>query len=386
MRERVLPRGAEQHPLLRRLRARSASPSLTARCPAASATASATTPRASSPSRRRGTRRSCSPPGASAPALAAGNTVVLKPPEWAPLTCSMLGDLAERGGAAGRACSTSCTGAERGAGAPLTGHRGRRPRRVHRLAGDGAHRLPRRGGGAHARLLRARRQVAVPRLRRLRPGRRRGRRPPTSTTTPGRSALPGRACSWRQAVLEPFLARLRERVAAIVVGDPRAAADHLRPADPPGRARARHARAWRARVEQGAHAALRRRAARTASTTRRRSSPTCRRRPRSCAPRCSARCSRSSPSPTRPRRSRWPTATDYGLAATVFTGSRERSERVGGRSSPARCGSTASTCATSRPRSAARATPGIGREGGRHSFDFYCDVKTVCERTSAFDH
>ena len=27
---------------------------------------------------------------------------------------------------------------------------------------------------------------------------------------------------------------------------------------------------------------------------------------------------------------------------------------------------------------------GIGREGGRHSFDFYCDVKTVCERTSPF--
>jgi len=23
-------------------------------------------------------------------------------------------------------------------------------------------------------------------------------------------------------------------------------------------------------------------------------------------------------------------------------------------------------------------------EGGRHSFDFYCDVKTVCERTVAF--
>ena len=25
---------------------------------------------------------------------------------------------------------------------------------------------------------------------------------------------------------------------------------------------------------------------------------------------------------------------------------------------------------------------GIGREGGRIHFDFYCDVKTVCERTS----
>jgi acyl-CoA reductase-like NAD-dependent aldehyde dehydrogenase len=32
------------------------------------------------------------------PALAAGNTVVLKPPEWAPLTCSLLGDLAAQAG------------------------------------------------------------------------------------------------------------------------------------------------------------------------------------------------------------------------------------------------------------------------------------------------
>ncbi len=32
------------------------------------------------------------------PALAAGNTVVVKPPEWAPLTCSMLADIAEEAG------------------------------------------------------------------------------------------------------------------------------------------------------------------------------------------------------------------------------------------------------------------------------------------------
>ncbi len=31
-----------------------------------------------------------------APALAAGNTVVLKPPEWAPLTASLLGDIARQ--------------------------------------------------------------------------------------------------------------------------------------------------------------------------------------------------------------------------------------------------------------------------------------------------
>src|SRR5579864_1456222 len=55
------------------------------------------------------------------PALAAGNTVVLKPPEWAPLTCSMLGDLAERAGLPpGVLNIVHGSGAQ--AGAPLTGH------------------------------------------------------------------------------------------------------------------------------------------------------------------------------------------------------------------------------------------------------------------------
>src|SRR5215204_211696 len=55
------------------------------------------------------------------PALAAGNTVVVKPPEWAPLTCSMLGDLAlEAGLPPGVLNVVHGTGAE--AGAPLTGH------------------------------------------------------------------------------------------------------------------------------------------------------------------------------------------------------------------------------------------------------------------------
>src|SRR5262249_43139535 len=55
------------------------------------------------------------------PALAAGNTVVLKPPEWAPLTCSMLGDLADQAGVPpGVLNIVHGTGAA--AGAPLTGH------------------------------------------------------------------------------------------------------------------------------------------------------------------------------------------------------------------------------------------------------------------------
>jgi 5-carboxymethyl-2-hydroxymuconic-semialdehyde dehydrogenase len=57
------------------------------------------------------------------PALAAGNTVVLKPPEWAPLTASLLADImAEAGVPAGVFNVVQGTGLE--AGAPLTTHPG----------------------------------------------------------------------------------------------------------------------------------------------------------------------------------------------------------------------------------------------------------------------
>ena len=57
------------------------------------------------------------------PALAAGNTVVLKPPEWAPLTASLLADItAEAGLPPGVFNVVQGTGVE--AGAPLTAHPG----------------------------------------------------------------------------------------------------------------------------------------------------------------------------------------------------------------------------------------------------------------------
>ena len=57
------------------------------------------------------------------PALAAGNTVVLKPPEWAPLTASLLADIADEAGVpAGVFNVVQGTGAQ--AGAPLTRHPG----------------------------------------------------------------------------------------------------------------------------------------------------------------------------------------------------------------------------------------------------------------------
>lgn len=57
------------------------------------------------------------------PALAAGDTVVVKPPEWAPLTASLLADIAHEAGLpAGVLNVVQGTGAE--AGAPLTRHPG----------------------------------------------------------------------------------------------------------------------------------------------------------------------------------------------------------------------------------------------------------------------
>ena len=57
------------------------------------------------------------------PALAAGNTVVLKPPEWAPLTASLLADITKEAGLPDGVFNV-VQGTGRDAGAPLTRHDG----------------------------------------------------------------------------------------------------------------------------------------------------------------------------------------------------------------------------------------------------------------------
>ena len=67
--------------------------------------------------------------------------------------------------------------------------------------------------------------------------------------------------------------------------------------------------------------------------------------------------------------------TDYGLAATLVTGDRDRAERV---SAALRAGTVWINCFFVRDLSApfgGSGRSGIGREGGTWSFDFYCDVK-----------
>ena len=81
------------------------------------------------------------------PALAAGNTVVLKPPEWAPLTCSMLADIAREAGLpSGVLNVVQGTGAD--AGASLAAHPG-----IDRISFTGSPVTARRVGRAAAESL-----------------------------------------------------------------------------------------------------------------------------------------------------------------------------------------------------------------------------------------
>ena len=113
-----------------------------------------------------------------APALAAGCTVVLKPAEWSPLSCSLLADLVEEAGLPPGVFNL-VQGIGEEAGAALVAHPARPARLFHGLARD---RPPdRRLGRPQPRSLHggARRQEPVPRLRgrRSRCGRPESRRP-----------------------------------------------------------------------------------------------------------------------------------------------------------------------------------------------------------------
>jgi aminomuconate-semialdehyde/2-hydroxymuconate-6-semialdehyde dehydrogenase len=314
------------------------------------------------------------------PALAAGNTVVLKPPEWAPLTCSLLGDLAERAGLPpGVLNIVHGSGAQ--AGAPLTGHHG-----VDRVAFTGSPLTARtvyRDAAVHL----------TPVSFEL------GGKSPfivfadcdldaAAATAAyqydnsGQVCLAGTRLLVEDAVLEPFLERFREHVQRIVVGDPRQPATTYGPLIHPVALDRVTARVERAR-EEGARLLFGGQPLEGLyyPPTLFDSVP------------AGAEILRTEVfgpvltlAPFVGEAQAIAMANDgpYGLAATVFTGSEERSARLG---AALVAGTVWVNCFYVRdletPFGGARES-GIGREGGEHSFDFYCDVKTVCERTSAF--
>jgi acyl-CoA reductase-like NAD-dependent aldehyde dehydrogenase len=314
------------------------------------------------------------------PALAAGNTVVLKPPEWAPLTCSMLGDLAaEAGLPPGVLNVVHGSGPE--TGARLTGHPG-----VDRVAFTGSPQTARvvyHDAAAHltpvsfelggkspfivfedADLDAAAATAAY------------------QYDNSGQVCLAGTRLLVQDSIVEPFLERFNARVAEIVVGDPREPETTYGPlihpvalervTDHVSRAREEGARlvfggeplgglyyppTLFADVPPGAEILAR----------------------EVFGPVLTLQAFADEAQAIELANS-----TDYGLAATIYTGSEARSERV---AAAVVAGTVWVNCFYVRdletPFGGARES-GIGREGGRHSFDFYCDVKTVCERTTLF--
>ncbi len=314
------------------------------------------------------------------PALAAGNTVILKPPEWAPLTCSLLGDLADQAGVpAGVLNIVHGTGA--GAGAPLTGHPDvdrvaftGSPATARTVYGDAASHLTpvsfELGGKSpfivfeDADLDAAAATAAY------------------QFDNSGQVCLAGTRLLVQASILDDFLERFTARSEEIKVGDPREPDTTYGPLIHPialERVTGHVARAQAdgARLVFGGRSLGGLYYAPTLFTD---------------IPAGAEILQREVFGPVLTLQTFADEAeaislangTAYGLAATVFTGSESRSDRV---SAAVVAGTVWVNCFYVRdletPFGGARES-GIGREGGRHSFDFYCDVKTVCERTSSF--
>jgi aminomuconate-semialdehyde/2-hydroxymuconate-6-semialdehyde dehydrogenase len=314
------------------------------------------------------------------PALAAGNTVVLKPPEWAPLTCSLLGDLAEQAGVPpGVLNIVHGTGAS--AGAPLTGHPD-----VDRVAFTGSPATARTVyGDAAAQLTPVSFELG-------------GKSPfivfedadldAAAATAAyqydnsGQVCLAGTRLLVQRSILDEFLKRFETRVGEIEVGDPREPATTYGPLIHPVALERVTGHVERA-LAAGARLAFGGRSlgglyyAPTLFTD---------------IPSEAEILTHEVFGPVLTLQAfddeeqaiRLANGTDYGLAATIYTGSESRAERV---SRAVVAGTVWVNCFYVRdletPFGGSRDS-GIGREGGRHSFDFYCDVKTVVERTSSF--
>jgi acyl-CoA reductase-like NAD-dependent aldehyde dehydrogenase len=314
------------------------------------------------------------------PALAAGDTVVLKPPEWAPLTCSLLGNLADQAGLPpGVLNIVHGTGA--GAGAPLTGHKDvdrvaftGSPATAHRVYQDAAANLTpvsfELGGKSpflvfeDADLDAAAATAAY------------------QYDNSGQVCLAGTRLLVEYSIIDDFLERFEAKVGEIKVGDPRDPDTTYGPLIHPVALERVTGYVERA-FEAGANLAFGGRPIGglyyppTLFTD---------------VPEQAEILHKEVFGPVLTLQTfvdeaeaiELANATDYGLAATVYTGSRQRADRV---SAKVVAGTVWVNCFYVRdletPFGGARDS-GIGREGGHHSFDFYADVKTVVERTALF--
>jgi aminomuconate-semialdehyde/2-hydroxymuconate-6-semialdehyde dehydrogenase len=317
-----------------------------------------------------------------APALAAGNAVVHKPPEWAPLTASLLGDIAlEAGLPAGVYNVVQGIGEE--AGAALVAHPS-----VTRIAFTGSVETGRLVAAAAAANL-----------------------TPTSLELGGKSpflifadadpdaalkqavgqfdnagqvCLAGTRLLIEASMYDDFLERFVEATGRIVQGDPRdeetdigplISREHFERVD--GFVRAGHAEGATALVGGGPNDDLGGLYYRpTLFVDVPEGSPLLTR--EVFGPVLTAQRFRDEAEAIT-----LANATDYGLAATVYTGDEARARRVG---EQLVAGTVWVNCFFVRDLDApfgGSRNSGIGREGGRWSFDFYADVKNVVTAPSS---
>lgn len=316
------------------------------------------------------------------PALAAGNTVVLKPPEWAPLSCSLLADIAHEAGLPPGVLNV-VQGTGESAGRALVGHPG-----VDRISFTGSTATGREVGAAAAASI-------TPVSLEL------GGKSPfvvladadldaaaatvaQQFTNAGQVCLAGTRVLVERSVAEPFRDRVLRATAEAAVGDPRQRGVRVGPLIHPRQLDRVDGFVQRA-LAAGARPLV---GGATHPLGGLYYQPTI--------------LDGVAPDDEIVQNEvfgpvlTWQTfgdddeavelanATRYGLAAVVFTSDRARAERV---ASAIVAGTVWVNCYFVRdlgaPFGGARAS-GIGREGGIWSFDFFCDVKNVALRQGSF--
>lgn len=316
------------------------------------------------------------------PALAAGNTIVIKPPEWAPLTCSLLADIAHDAGVPAGVLNV-LQGIGEDAGDALVNHSD-----LARISFTGSTDTAKIIGQAAARSI-------TPMSSEL------GGKSPlivcadadldaAAQTVAGQYINAGQVCLAGTRILveasieAEFLDKVRNAVSQMIVGDPREAATRVGPLIHPehfARVSGFVERAKAAGIDVlwgGAKSDFGKLYFQPTMFV---------------GARLQDEISQKEvfgPVLT------WQTfdtdeeaiaianGTDYGLAGTLFCGNEARAMRI---ASQVVAGTLWVNCFFVRDLSApfgGSRISGIGREGGTHSFDFYCDIKNIAVRKGSF--
>lgn len=316
------------------------------------------------------------------PALAAGNTIVIKPPEWAPLTCSLLADIAHEAGVpAGVLNVVQGIGEE--AGDALVNHPD-----LARISFTGSTDTAKIIGQAAARSI-------IPMSSEL------GGKSPfivcadadldaaaqtvaMQYINAGQVCLAGTRILVEASIEEALLEKVRAAVSHMTVGDPREATTRVGPLIHPEhfarvsgfveRAKAAGAEVlWGGGQSDAGDLYFQ---------------PTM-----FANPGVDAEISQSEvfgpvltwqTFDTDEEAIAFANGTQYGLAGTLFSGNEDRAMRI---ASQVVAGTLWVNCFFVRDLAApfgGSRISGIGREGGTHSFDFYCDIKNIAVRKGSF--